>query len=179
MNIPMNSKVGLFLRFAVNFLLGLFFIVVGIAGLILPWSSTLQNALIELISYESSLLAILGFAFLCIGIALLAYVSMQKRGNRIFLRLKPHPIEVDQNLIVGALDVYWKEVLQGQSVFTQVIPGKKSLLIKAEMPPMNELQQEELLKKIQPELENLLHETIGIPHDIKVELHFRSVHKSD
>src|SRR5687768_7062474 len=108
-----------------NIVLALFFIVLGLLGIILPWSPTICTEVVDFLLSNTITLSIFGFAFLVIGITVLVQI-IQRRKRRYFTRhQKALEIDVSEKVINDYLSVYFRDLFPLTEVPCQVILKKK------------------------------------------------------
>ena len=112
----MNFKFGHFLSLYVSFILGAFFCLVGVAGLILPWSVTLQKALINLIFEHTLILSLFGLGGILIGLSLITYATFNSGRHFAFVKIGSRSIAIDENLVEQYLQNYWKKNFPSTSI---------------------------------------------------------------
>lgn len=174
----MNFKFRRFFSLSVSFILGTFFCLVGIIGLILPWSPSLQNSLTNLIHHHTLILSLFGLGGVFIGLSLVIYAIFNTGRRYVAIRIGAKSVTLDENLIHQYLESYWKKKFPNQQILFYFSIRKKSIQIVADLPFVPEAEQDQFLEKIRDDFSYLFDDLMGYPNDIHFVAHFQNEHPS-
>lgn len=105
----MSFKIGRFFYLAISFILGAFFFVLGIFGIILPWFPRLKTAAVEFIVEHTLILSLFGLGFALIGLSIVIYALLSSRRHYTEIRTGAYAVTLDENVIRHYLESYWEE----------------------------------------------------------------------
>jgi hypothetical protein len=159
--------------FFINFLIALFFIILGIIGIILPWSAGARTQAIEFILTNSISLSLFGFTFLVAGLASLFQIVQGSKKQYFTLTREGLKADVSENVIKFYLVNYFQEIFPYTEVPCQIDLKKSRLDIMADLPYVHKQEQKELLKKIEADLSELFREVIGYQKDLRINISFQ------
>ncbi len=168
----MNFKFKRFFSLVVSFVLGAFFCLVGIIGLILPWSPGLQNSLINLIVNHTLILSLFGLGGIFIGFSLVIYAIFNKGRRYAFIKTGTKAVSIDENLIEQYLQMYWKKQFPQKQILFSFSIRQKSIQIIADLPFIPEAEQNQFLEKIQEDFTELFGNLLGYHNEIHFVAHF-------
>ena len=170
----MNFKFGHFLSLYVSFILGAFFCLVGVAGLILPWSVTFQKALINLIFEHTLILSLFGLGGILIGLSLITYATFNSGRHFAFVKIGSRSIAIDENLVEQYLQNYWKKNFPSTSIPFYFSIKKNSIQVVTDLPFLaDNTAQDHCLEKIQKDFSQLFGDTLGYPNEVHFIAHFQ------
>jgi len=170
----MNFKFRRFLSLSISFILGTFFCLIGLIGLILPWSSSLQNSLTNLIVNHTLILSLFGLGGIFIGVSLVIYAIFNTGRRYAYVRTGGNSIILDENLINQYLQAYWKKKFPSHPILFYLSIRKKSIQIVADLPFIPETEQDHFLEKVQEDFSDLFGNLLGYPNEIHFIAHFQS-----
>lgn len=162
----MNFRFSRFFTLLINFILGIFFFLVGVAGFFIPWLPLWQKTLIDFVTTHSFLLYFFSLSFLSIGLSIFAYSFFTHYSHYILLKTGKNPVEVDQAVIENYLKFYWEKQFPSTNIpFTLTIKNH-SLQIEAHFPFLLLEQQKEFLKKVEQDFGSLFEDLIGYRQEV-------------
>lgn len=170
----MNFKIERFFSLAISFILGIFFFLIGIFGIILPWSSFLQRAATDLIVNHTLILSLFGIGFTLMGISIAAYAILNISRRYAYIKLGNRSVALDEALIKQYLQDYWKRKFPSAQVPFYMSIRKNSIQIVADLPPMPEGEQDQFLEKIQNDFSDLFDRRLGYPNEVHLVAHFQT-----
>lgn len=145
----------------ISLFIAIFFLLLGFLAIMLPWSPVAQTDLISLIREDSLAIFLFGFAFLAVGIAIIAYVVIQSRKNYYHLKSGPRSISVDETVISDYVNTYWKDLFPKTYIPSRLFLKKNKIHITADLPYIPQSEQKELLERIKNELEDRFSSLLG------------------
>lgn len=155
-----------------RFILAIFFMVLGVASMLLPWWPEMRSELVQFILEENKLIVLFGAAFFLIGLTLLLYLCLSKRRRYYTIRLDTCAVE--ENVVRGYLEKYWKEAFPEVSIAHCFTLKKNQLHIVADLPYSE--QPEEVLANIKKDLTEIFTQLLGYHKTIILSLSFDPNH---
>jgi hypothetical protein len=153
----MNSLLYSFIRFFI----GLFFILLGLIGIILPWSNAVRLAVIQFIQDEPLTLSLFGLSFILIGLALLTHLLMASKRHYYQVRSGDQSVTVDQSVIQQLVEAYWKERFPDRDIPCELRLKKNKIYLTADLPYLAANEQKPFLNQIKRELESHFKQLLG------------------
>lgn len=158
----------------ITFIIALFFLLLGIMTMFLPWSETIRIYVVQFIEHQSYPWNLLGIGFLLIGIALLAQLWFTRKRHYYTIVIGKNRSTLTDNVIDDYLRIYWKKLLPKEEVPCKFQLKKQKLVINADLPFFPQSQQEELIKRIEEDLTALMRDVLGYKQPITITLGFAS-----
>lgn len=174
----MSFKFGRFFSLISSFILGAFFCLIGIFGLILPWSTFLQGAATNLIMNHTLILSLFGLGLVLTGLSIVIYAVYNVGYRYVNIRIGDRSIVVDENLIEQYLQNYWKKIFPQHQIPFYISIRKNFIQIVADLPALPESDQEAFLEKIREDFSNLFSGVLGYRNEIDFIAHFGNSSKS-
>lgn len=142
---------------AVHYLLIFLFLCVGLFFISLPIAPHLRYLIYKNLLYNPEMFFSIGLSILCVTFLLLVGFYMFHRRRFLRIKMKADPIEVDQAIIIGYLQSYWKDNYPEKQVQTDVMISKtQKLEITAYIEPLTSSEQEAFLSRVEKEVGALL-----------------------
>lgn len=170
----MNFKIERFCTLAISFLLGVFFFLIGLFSIILPWSSFLQQAATDLIVNHTLILSLFGIGLALMGISIAVYAILNISRRYAYIKIGERSVSLDETLIKQYLQDYWTKKLPNVQVPFYLSIRKNSIQIVADLPPMAEEVQDSFLEKIQNDFSDLFDKRLGYPNEVHLVAHFQT-----
>ncbi|HRD55295.1 MAG TPA: hypothetical protein PLC42_02750 [Parachlamydiaceae bacterium] len=150
-----------FLYYLGSFIVGIFSICLGFLCFFVPSSEERLEKLTLFITQNPWFSYVFGIFFLTVGIAILMNVRLGakkqyyriKAGNRVTI--------LDEKIFEQYLNTYWKELFPKNEVLSRASIKKNKLHITADLPHVPILEQKELLKQIESDLNDILIKYLG------------------
>lgn len=147
-----------------NFFIALFFTLLGILGILIPWSSAIRGELIRFILDESLAISLFGLAFLAIGLFAMINIYYNSRRNYYYIKSTDKSISVDEGLIEQSLDLYWNQLFPKAEIPCRVYIKNNRVHISVDLPPLPLQEQKPLLERIRQDVQSNLAKQLGY-HD--------------
>lgn len=163
-----------------TFCFGIFFIFFGALGVIFPYSQTIRNEAVSLLSEHSAFLLFLGFSAILLGVSLLINILIHSKRKYIHLTIKGSNISVDETAIEHYLAIYWKELFPNEEIPCYLAFKNEQIYITADLPFTEMENQKAYVEKIQTELRSMLSKTIGYtaPFHLSISFDTKNYEKS-
>lgn len=170
----MSFRVGHWLSQTIRFILGLFFLLVGLFSVALPWSDAPKQALIQLINEETLMLSLFGLGFTLIGVSILIYIFLHTSHRYIQMRIGSRAVTLDENVIHQYLNTYWKEHFPKHHIPSHLIIKKEAIQIIANLPSLSEDKQSAFLEKMKKDFADIFGRILGYSDEIHLIVSFQS-----
>ena len=144
-----------------SFILALFFIMLGVISVLMPWFPAMRTDLIQFLLENSIAISLFGLAFLTIGIVLVVNIILSTKHHYYEFKVGNHPVRVDEELIQKYLQVYFDEIFPAQEVPCQLTIKQNLIHVTADLPYVPALQRNVLVEKIQQDLKDLFSNQLG------------------
>jgi hypothetical protein len=163
----------------VSFIVGIFFVLLGIICLILPWSAIIRTDMIEFILENSIAISLFGFGFIVIGITIVLNLYIGSKRSTYYVRAGNRSIAIDEEIIQQYLDTYWKQIFPHQDVPTRLILKKNKIRVIADLPQTPFSEQKRFVERIQHDLEDIFSGVLGYSHEFILNLSFQQQKQSN
>ena len=170
----MSFKFDRFFTLLINFIVGLFFLLVGLLGILLPWFPSWQDTLIDKILNQPLILSLFGFSFLLIGASIFIYAFLSTHYQYILLRTGKNAVQIDKTVIENYLKSYWEKQFPQTTIPFTVILKKHSIQVQAHFPFLPLEQQKTFLEKIGQDFPYLFEELIGYSQEVNLIASFQN-----
>lgn len=158
----------------ISLVIALFFLMLGIVSLMLPWSPSARTDLIQLILEESLVLSLFGAGLLIIGLSIAINIALNARHSYYHLRSGPRSVQVDESIIHDYLDDYWKKLFPHTQIPHRFTLKRNKIHVIADLPYIPKEEQKELLLQVQKELGQLLESFLGYRQPLRLSASFQS-----
>lgn len=139
----------------ISLLTAIFFILLGIASVMLPWSPFVRTELVQFILGDSITIFLFGFAFIIIGLAIAINIILSSRRKYFHLHSGPKSIWIDETIIQDYLITYWKQLFPQSEVPSKLTLKKNKIHLIADLPYIPLDQQKDVLERIKNDLSEL------------------------
>lgn len=156
----------------ISYILAVFFVILGVTCVIIPWSEPMRHALITFLQSNWITLFLGGIGFLAIGLALFINLSMSSRKRHYSLKIGPHTASIDATLVESYLKEYFTKRYPKREIPCRVSVKRETLQIAADLPDTPLEKQRELLQKVEKELQELLASTLGYKSSLRLFISF-------
>ncbi len=157
----------------ISLIVALFFLMLGLMCVMLPWSPSAQTDLIFLILDYSVLIAWFGLSLILIGLSIIIPVTLNARHNYYHLRTGPRSVKIDESIIQSYLDSYWRQLFPHSEVPHRFTLKRNKIHLTADLPYIPADEQKELLLQIKEELEGMLRTFLGVQQPLSLSASFQ------
>lgn len=158
----------------ISFIVAIFFIMSGVIGTLIPWFPQVRTDVIVFILENSIAIFLFGFCLIVIGMAMVINIVIGSRRRYYHIRSGKNLTSVNQALIEGYLNAYWKNMFPGYEVPNRLSLMNNSIHIAADLPYVAPSQQQVLLDRIKHELHDILNRVLGYRNEFRLNLSFQS-----
>lgn len=161
----------------ITLFIALFFILLGIIGIILPWSSAMKELAVTLILENSLLIFLFGFCFLTVGIASAVNILLSSKRHYYRFKIQGNPVTVDTSVIQSYLQKYFQELFPENEVPFRLQTKKNHFHLTADLPYVPNDERNALLERMKNEIAQLLSDLLGYKNRFNFSASFRSLPK--
>ncbi len=173
MNIAKLSRCSSFMNIflsGIHFILVFLLSVFGIFLLGIAISESLRFSLIEVLLYTPRVFLSLGIGLSFLGLLLFIGLAFFHRRSELRLKMEPHSVVMQGNLIASAIEKYWKKNYPLFSLAPQIFTQRNKLDIVLFIAPFDEAKRKEFLLKIEKDLAKLLSDFFGYDREFRLTL---------
>ncbi len=145
----------------ITFIIALLCILVGVVGLIVPWSLDVREYLTRLLVEDSLVISLFGFTLVVIGVATAAYIIMNSRSRYYYIKTGNGTVLVDEGIVQEYLIQYWKQLMPDANVTSSVHLKDNKISIHVDFPSVPLSGQRPLLEKVKTDLRDWLFKILG------------------
>lgn len=171
----MNFKFGRFFYLTFSFIFGAFFLIIGLFGIVLPWSTYLQKATTNLVLNHTLILSLFGLGFALAGISIFVYAIINAGKKFVYIRTGSRSVQLDEALIEQCLQQYWKKQFPGKQIPFYTTIRKQTIQIVADLPALPEADQDAILERVKKDFAELFGEMLGYPNEVHFIAHFKQM----
>ena len=131
-----------------SFIIALFFLMLGIYCLMIPWSASIRTNLVQFILEYSTTIFLFGIGFVTIGLAFIIHIAFSTKTHYYRLRFTgPNPIWIHESLIQDYLNTYWKHLFPKSVVPNRLTMKKNKIHLIADLPYIPLPEHKDLLER--------------------------------
>lgn len=142
-------------------ILAAFFGIVGIIGIVIPWSPQIRTDIIQFILEDFIAISLFGFGFLIIGLVIIINLILSTKKRYYYLRSSRQFVALDEAIFQEYISGYWRKIFPNSEVAHRIELKKNKLYISADLPYIPQAQQKLLLEKIRNDLVDLFGKMLG------------------
>lgn len=157
----------------ISLVIAIFFLMLGVVSIMLPWSPSARADLIDLILQDSMVLAFFGLGFILIGLSIVIHIALNARHHYYHIKTGPYSIQVDESIIQDYLDSYWRQLFPYAEVPNRFMIKRNKIHITADLPYVPPSEQKILLKQSSDELAQLLESFLGYRQPLTLSASFQ------
>lgn len=163
----------------ISFITALFFILLGVVSVLMPWVPSIRSDIIGFLIENSIAISLFGLAFLTIGIVMVINIILGTKRHYYEFKVGQNPVGVDEDLIQKYLQAYFIELFPVQEIPCCLAIKQNRLHITADLPYVPATQRAVLLEKIQQDLQDLFRRQLGYHDDYYLSASFQSEKSSE
>lgn len=161
----------------ISFSIAVFFILLGLICILLPWSPGMRTNVIQFILENSVTIFLFGFGFMMIGIFIVINILLSARRQYYQIQSDTNPVLVDESLIQEYVNGYWKELFPEAEIPSRLTLKQNKIHVQADLPYLSEPQQEILLERIKKDLKDLFGRILGYQEPFYLSISFHAAGK--
>lgn len=162
----------------ISFVVAVFFLMIGIIGVMLPWSSTVRTDLIQFILEDSVVISLFGVCALSIGLAIVINVILGSRRRYYHVKSGSKSVVVDETLIQQYLNSYWRELFPNCDVPNRFSLKSNKIYVAADLPHLPTRDQKVILERIKKDLHDIFNRILGYQNEFHLSVSFQPESKS-
>lgn len=158
----------------ISFVIALFFMLIGIVGVLIPWSINVRTLLTQFIFEDSLAISLFGFSFLVIGAAIAINLFLNKSNRYYKISSKNATTTVDEAVILEYLNTYWKRLLPENDIPCHLTIKDNKIHIAVDFPYIPLPEQKTLLERIRKDLAGIFAKILGYNDEFFLHASFQS-----
>lgn len=159
---------------SISFIISIFFILLGVVGVLLPWSSDMRTRITQLLLEESWLVFLFGLGFIIIGTAIVTNLILSTKRRYYEIRSNHLVTKIDESLFQDYLSTYWKQLFPACEIPNQIILKNNKIHVAADLPYIPLEQQKTLLERIERDLNDIFNRILGMRYEYVISISFQS-----
>ena len=164
---------------SLTFVMGLFFVVIGIVGLLALWFQHIRTSLVVFMLENAVMISIFSLGLLAIGMAVLIHVFQSTKHHYYKIECGRHLASVDEGLIHDYLNSYWNELFPKFGVPTKVTLKNNKISINADLPYYPIEGQKTLLGKVDKDISKILAKIFGYNREFSLQIRFNELNETN
>ncbi|MEI8124845.1 MAG: hypothetical protein WCG42_03745 [Parachlamydiaceae bacterium] len=157
----------------INLLVAVFFLAIGVITLITSWSTATQTTLVQLIIENSFSISLFGFAFIVIGVSVIAHIVINAKRNHYYIKSENLEISVDSAVVEQYLSAYWKQLFPQKETSSKVSIKNNKIYIFVDFPHLPKSAQKQFLERVQNDIYNLLAKKLNYEKEFDIAASFQ------
>src|SRR5262249_55002532 len=145
---------------SISFVVALFFALVGIVCMIIPWSENVRLSLAQFIFEDFWTISFFGLALFVVGVAIATNVILNSRRQYYYIRSTDNLVAVDETVIQQYLANYWKQLFPDREIPYRLALKKNKIHISVDLPQLPLAEQRQLLERISQDLTQFFSKTL-------------------
>lgn len=158
----------------ISFVIALFFMLIGIVGILIPWSINIRTLLTQFIFEDALAISLFGFTFFVIGLAIVTYVLLNAKRHHYKISSEKGSTTVDDAVIQEYLSSYWKQLFPKNDIPCHLILKENKIHIAVDLPYLPIQEQKPLLEKIRKDLIGIFAKVLGYKDEFFLSASFES-----
>jgi hypothetical protein len=157
----------------ISFIVALFFILLGIVGILLPWAPGVKSSIVNFIQEDGLFIFLFGLGLTIIGAAIATYIILSTRKRYYEIRSGDNLTTIDESLFQDYLNTYWKQLFPKFEIPNRVILKKNLIHVSADLPYIPDSQQKVLIERIEKDLNDIFNRILGRRHEYVISISFQ------
>lgn len=162
----------------ISLVIAIFFVLIGIICVMIPWSPSVRTDLIQFILENSIAIFLFGFGFIIIGFSIVINIIQSSRRSYYYVRTGNNSVMVDETLIQDYLNSYWNHLFPQHDVPSRLTLKKNKIHVFADLPFIPVPQQKALMDRIKRDVNDILTKTLGYQNEFMLSISFQAEKKT-
>lgn len=145
----------------INILNAFFFMLIGIVGILIPWSIHVRTLLTRFIFEDYLAISLFGFVFFIIGVAMLINLLLNMKRRHYKIHSLKGTLTIDEAVIQEYLKTYWKQLFPDRDIPCHLQLKQNQIHIAVELPYLPLQKQKALLEGIRKDLTDIFAKILG------------------
>lgn len=157
----------------IRFFVAVFFILLGIIGMVIPWSETIRTALIQFVFENAVLISVFGFGCLLIGVILVTNIILNSRRRYYYVRSDHYAVSVNKLAVEQYVNTYWEQLFPNREIPSRITLKRNRIHITADLPYLPIEEQPQLVERIKDELDTHFKRWLGPKSQFNLRISFQ------
>lgn len=158
--------------YLISFSLAVFFLFLGILGILLPLSPLIRTDLVQFILENSVAICLFGFGFTVIGLIMIINLYLGTKRTYYYIQTGHRLAAVDEAILQDYLDTYWKQLFPQHAIPSKLTLKKNKIKVIADLPYMPKEDQKQLLERIQQDLQETFYKLLSYTQEFTIAVSF-------
>lgn len=145
----------------INLIIALFFSLLGIIAILIPWSGAVRMALIQFILEDSLAISLFGFAFLIIGVYTIVNIFLSAKRHTYRVKSAEGLVDVEETVIQEYVNTYCKKLFPEHEIPCRLQIKDNRIHLSIDFPHIPENEQRDLLNRIKSDLKYTFAQILG------------------
>lgn len=145
----------------ISFVIALFFMLIGVVGMMIPWSINIRNALATFIFENSLAISVFGFTFFVVGLAIVVNILLSTQRRYYKINSLNSSTSVDEAVIQQYLHTYWEQLFPKTDIPCHLTLKDNKIHIAIDLPYLPIQEQRPLLERIRKDLIEIFSRILG------------------
>lgn len=154
--------------------IALVFLLTGIVGIMIPWSTEVRAGLVRFINEDSVTISLFGLAFIIVAAAIIANIVIGMRRSYYHISSGNYGVSVDEAAIQQLLNAYWQQTFPGQDIPSRLTLRNNHIHIAADLPYTPADEQTLVLERIRQDLRETFGSVLGYTSEFYLSASFQS-----
>lgn len=168
---------GHFFYSLITFIIALFFTMVGVVAVMIPWSTPVRDSLVQFILEDALAISLFGFAFIVIGLAIASYILIGTKRRYYHIKSKGGATVVDEAVIQQYLDTYWKQLFPKHEIPCRLTLKNNKIHVSVDFPYLPAADQRPLLERVKNDLNKTFTKILGYQEEFYLSASFEPAPK--
>ncbi len=153
-------------------IVGVFFVLLGTIGVLTLWFQQVQEEVVRFIQQNTLFISLFSLSILLIGVGIIVQVILSTRHQHYKILGGKNLATVDEDVLQGYLDSYWKELFPKKGVPNRVYLKNNRIYISADLPYFPSEEQKTLLTKVDKDISKVLGTIFGYNQEFSLQISF-------
>lgn len=158
----------------INILNAFFFILIGIVGILIPWSVHVRTLLTQFIFEDYLAISLFGFAFFITGFAIFMNILLSTQRRYYRINSSRTTTTVDEAVIQEYLNTYWKQLFPENDIPCHLQLKNNKIHIAVDLPYLPIQEQKSLLERIRIDLIEIFSKVLGYREEFFLSASFQT-----
>ena len=150
-----------------------FFLLLGLMSVLIAMIPGMRLAITQFIMADTFFLPFFGLTLTSMGGGLLIRVFHQLQRQTYQIKGGSYLTEVDAEVIQSYINEYWKELLPNHEISSHISIKENRVIIEADFPFMDSLEQKQILESVQKDLDENLNRFLGYRDEYLLTINFQ------
>ena len=162
----------------ISFIIAVFFVLIGVISILIPWSENVQGILVNFILNDAIAISLFGFAFIVIGLTIVIDILLNTRRSYYTVKSGSFSVSVDETVLQQYVTQYWKKSFPSQDIPSRLTLKNNQIHISVDLPYEARENQRPLLEQINSDLQREFAEYLGYEKQILLSASFQAAPKN-